>query len=101
MLTNPTNAYALPWGDNDKKSIRDSNVAKGTEKLIDDASVWLLGSATAIAVILLIYFLIRRSGADENEIQKWNNRIKVTIISTIGVFSASSIVGVLNYYYGS
>ncbi len=103
MLSNPTNAYAIFGGANkdEKTSIENSKMVTGTEQLIEDATVWGLGISTAIASLFLIYYLVRRKGADDNEIQKWNNKIKTTIACTIGVYSVSSVIAILNYYYGS
>lgn len=63
MLANSTTAYAA--------GISDSQIAKGTEKLIQDATTWLMVLAPVVAGLLIIYFLsgvplltkwIRKSG---------------------------------------
>jgi ABC-type molybdate transport system permease subunit len=70
-------AYAAP-------SVADSKIAKGTEKLIQDVTTWLMVLAPVVTGLLIIYFCIRRSAADEMDQKKWNNRIVVSIVSCIG-----------------
>ncbi len=45
--------------------VKDSNIVKGTEKLIGDVTTWLMILAPVVAGMLIIYFCIRRSAADE------------------------------------
>ena len=78
MLQNGTVAYAAGGG------IGGSQIAKGTEKLIQDATTWLMILAPVVAGLLIIYFCIRRSAADEMDQKKWNNRIVAAIVSCIG-----------------
>ena len=59
LLANSITAYASGGG------IQDSQIAKGTEKLIQDATTWLMVLAPVVAGLLIIYFCIRRSAADE------------------------------------
>lgn len=46
-------------------TVQDSKIAKGTEKLIGDVTTWLMVLAPVVAGLLIIYFCIRRSAADE------------------------------------
>ncbi|MGN0305565.1 MAG: hypothetical protein ACI4D2_05350, partial [Lachnospiraceae bacterium] len=46
-------------------TISESKLAKGTEQLISDATTWLMILAPVVAGLLIIYFCIRRSAADE------------------------------------
>jgi len=46
-------------------SVSDSKIAKGTQKLIQDVTTWLMVLAPVVAGLLIIYFFIRRSAADE------------------------------------
>ena len=69
FLLNTQTAYA--------SGISESKLAKGTEKLIGDATTWLMVLAPVVAGLLIIYFCIRRSAADEMDQKKWNNRIVV------------------------
>lgn len=91
MLANSTTAYAA--------GISDSQIAKGTEKLIQDATTWLMVLAPVVAGLLIIYFCIRRSAADEMDQKKWNNRIVVAIVSCIGAVLGSATLNIIIGYY--
>ena len=55
--------------------VQDSQIVKGTEKLVGDVTTWLMVLAPVVAGLLIIYFCIRRGMADEMDQKKWNNRI--------------------------
>lgn len=80
-------------------SISDSKIAKGTEKLIQDVTTWLMVLAPVVAGLLIIYFCIRRSAADEMDQKKWNNRIVVAIVSCIGAVLGSATLNLIIGYY--
>lgn len=90
-LADRTTAYA--------SSISDSQIAKGTEKLIQDATTWLMVLAPVVAGLLIIYFCIRRSAADEMDQKKWNNRIVVAVVSCIGAVLGSATLNIIIGYY--
>lgn len=46
-------------------TVQDSKLVKGTENLIQDVTTWLMVLAPIVGVLLIIYFFIRRSAADE------------------------------------
>ena len=79
--------------------IQNSNIAKGTQKLIGDLTTWLMVLAPIVTVLLVIYFCIRRAAADEMDQKKWNNRIMVAVISCIGAVLGSAIVNLIIGYY--
>lgn len=79
--------------------IAGSKIATGTTKLVSDATSWLLIIAPSVAVLLIIYYLIRKGMSDEMEHKKWNSRIVVTIVSCIGAVVASVLINVLVGYY--
>lgn len=85
-------AYAAP-------SVADSKIAKGTEKLIQDLTTWLMVLAPVVAGLLIIYFCIRRSAADEMDQKKWNNRIVVAIVSCVGAVLGSATLNLIIGYY--
>lgn len=92
MLMNSIPAYAAG-------SIQDSQIAKGTQKLIQDATTWLMVLAPVMAGLLIIYFCIRRSAADEMDQKKWNNRIVVAIVSCIGAVLGSATLNIIIGYF--
>jgi len=77
----------------------DSSIVKGTEKLIGDITTWLMILAPIVTIMLVIYFAIRRSAADEMDQKKWNNRIMVAVVSCIGAVLASALVNLVLGYY--
>ncbi len=76
-----------------------SKLATGTEKLVTDATAWLLVIAPLVTVIAVIYYFIRKTVADEMDHKKWNTRITTAIICCIGVVAASIIINVIVGYY--
>lgn len=71
--------------------VQDSQIVKGTEKLVGDVTTWLMVLAPVVAGLLIIYFCIRRGMADEMDQKKWNNRIVVAVVSCIGAVLGSAI----------
>ncbi len=92
FLLNGRIAYA-------SSSINQSRLALGTERLIKDATSWLMVLAPVVAGLLIIYFCIRRSAADEMDQKKWNNRIVVAIVSCIGAVIGSATLNIIIGYY--
>lgn len=80
-------------------SVQDSKLVKGTEKLIQDLTTWLMVLAPVVGGLLIIYFFIRRSGSDEMDVKKWNNRITTAIISVVGAVLASATLNLIISYY--
>lgn len=91
MSQNSMTAYAT--------GIQDSQIAKGTEKLIQDATSWLMILAPVAAGLLIIYFCVRRSAADEMDQKKWNNRIVAAVVSCIGAVLGSATLNIVIGYY--
>ncbi len=85
------NAYA--------SNVKKSKLAKGTEALINDVTIWLMILAPIVAALLIIYFFIRRSAADELDQKKWNNRIVVAIVSCVGAVLTSATLNLIIGYY--
>lgn len=80
-------------------TVQNSQLVKGTEKLIKDLTTWLMIFAPVVGVLLIIYFFIRRSAADEMDQKKWNNRIVTVIVSVIGAVLASATLNLIIGYY--
>lgn len=74
--------------------------ATGTKNLFKDIGIFLLILAPISGGVLGVYFFIRRQAADEMDQKKWNDRIKVTIVSTIGAVLVSAAITLLASYYG-
>lgn len=83
-------------------TVGESQIAKGTQKLIQDVTTWLMILAPVVAGLLIIYFCIRRSAADEMDQKKWNNRIVVAVVSCIGAVLGSATLNlIIGYYTGA
>jgi ABC-type molybdate transport system permease subunit len=63
------------------------------------APTWLMVLAPVVAGLLIIYFCIRRSAADEMDQKKWNNRIVVAIVSCVGAVLGSATLNLIIGYY--
>lgn len=79
--------------------VKNSQIVKGTEKLINDTTTWLMVLAPVLVGLLIIYFCIRRSAADEMDQKRWNNRIVVAIVSCIGAVLGSATLNLIVGYY--
>jgi heme/copper-type cytochrome/quinol oxidase subunit 2 len=91
MLTMSVPAFAA--------GINDSSIVKGTEKLIGDVTTWLMILSPIVAIMLIIYFWIRRSAADEMDQKKWNTRIIAAIVSCVAaIVSAATLNLIIGYY---
>ena len=95
MLVSVVPVYA----DTEGGGINDSPIITGTEALIGDLTTWLMVLAPIVAGLLIIYFCIRRSAADEMDTKKWNNRIVVAVVSCIGAILGSATLNLLLGYF--
>jgi ABC-type molybdate transport system permease subunit len=86
-------AYASGGG------VSGSPIVTGTERLIGDVTTWLMVLAPIVAGLLIIYFCIRRSAADEMDQKKWNTRIIAAIVSCIGAIIGSATLNLIIGYY--
>ena len=91
LLSIPKTAFAADVGS--------SVLATGTKALVSDLTTWLMILAPTVTVLLVVYYLIRKSASDEMDSKKWNSRITVALISCIGAVLASAIVSLLIGYY--
>ena len=80
-------------------SITDSSLVTGTQNLIKDLTNWLLIIAPTLTILLVGYYLLRKSASDEMDGKRWDSRIKVAIICCIGVVVMSGLINVLMSYY--
>lgn len=93
LWSNSIPVYATSGG------IQSSKLATGTKQLIQDATTYLMILAPIAAGMLIIYFCIRKSAADEMDQKKWNNRITVAVVSCIGAVLGSATLNVIIGYY--
>ncbi|HEX2925667.1 MAG TPA: hypothetical protein VHP38_05345 [Ruminiclostridium sp.] len=74
--------------------------ATGTKSLFTDIGKYLIILAPIAGATVGAYFFIRRGAADEMEQKKWNDRIKATVISTIGAVLVGALIALIAAYYG-
>lgn len=80
-------------------SVEESKLAVGTENLINDLTNWLLVLAPVLTACLVGYYLLRKSASDEMDTKRWDNRIKIAVISCVGVVIASGLINIIIGYY--
>lgn len=80
-------------------SVGESQLAIGTENLIRDLTNWLLILAPVLTACLIGYYLLRKSASDEMDTKRWDSRIKIAIISCVGVVIASGLINIIIGYY--
>ena len=80
-------------------SVSDSKIATGTQNLIGDLTNWLLILAPVLTVLLIGYYLLRKSSSDEMDGKRWDSRIKIAIICCVGVIVASGLINLIIGYY--
>ena len=74
--------------------------ATGTKNLFTDIGKYLIILAPIAGTVVGVYFFIRRGAADEMDMKKWNDRIKNTVISTLGAVLIGAIIVLIASYYG-
>lgn len=79
--------------------IQDTTLVTGTQNLITDLTNWLLIIAPTLTILLVGYYLMRKSASDEMDAKRWDSRVKIAIICCIGVVVASGLINVLISYY--
>ena len=80
-------------------NVQDSQIAIGTQNLITDLTNWLLILAPVLTVLLVGYYLLRKSSSDEMDGKRWDSRIKVAILCCVGVIVASGFINLIIGYY--
>lgn len=79
--------------------VQDSKIATGTQNLVTDLTNWLLILAPVLTVLLVGYYLLRKSASDEMDGKRWDSRIKIAIICCVGVIVASGLINLIVGYY--
>ena len=89
----------LFWTNTCFAGVGDSKLATGTTNLINDLTNWLMILAPVLTVLLVRYYLLRKSASDEMDSKRWDTRIKIALICCIGVVVASGLITVIIGYY--
>ena len=76
-----------------------SKIATGTTKLLNDVQYWLMITIAVVGVVCFVYFMMRKSAADEQDQKGWQKRANTALISTVlGELGTVIINLVLSYY---
>ena len=79
--------------------IAESNLGAGITKLLNDLSTWLIILAPSAAGAAAVYFVIRRSMADEQDGKLWEKRIKTAIICGVAGALVGGVIKLLSSYF--
>ena len=79
--------------------INNTTLVTGTQKLITDLTNWALVVSPILTALLIVYYLIRKSAADEMDGKRWDSRVRIAAICCIGVVIASGLINVIIGYY--
>lgn len=82
-------------------SVESSILYTGLTKLLEDVGKALIVIAIPTGIVFTAYSFVRKGAADDMDHQKWNNRIKTTIISTIGAITAGAIISLVSKYFSA
>lgn len=76
-----------------------STVGQGLKNLMTDMGEYLMILSLILGPAACVYFLIRRTMADEQEGRQWNSRIRMAIICTVLGVVISSIIALIAGYF--
>ncbi len=79
--------------------ISDSTLGTGVKHLLTDLSTYLVIICPIAAALAAVYFIIRRSMADEQDGKFWQKRITVAIICGVGGLLVSGIIALIASYF--
>lgn len=91
MMLSATNALAVGIGD--------SQIATGLNNLFSDLSTWLIILSPIVAGAMAIYFIIRRSMADEQDGKLWEKRIKTAVVCGVAGALVGGLIKLLASYF--
>ena len=72
----------------------------GTQRLLQDATTAALVLLPIITALLIVYFNIRKSGAEQQEQTMWSKRIRTAVFCLIFGELAAAFVNFISSYYG-
>lgn len=80
--------------------ISSSALFTGTTNLVNDLMTWMQIFGGSISGAVLVYSLIRRSMADENDQKKWKDKAIVAGVIAVLVVVAGGLIKTITGYYG-
>lgn len=79
--------------------IADSPIGEGIKNMLNDVSLYLVILCPIAGSVAAVYFLIRRSMADEQDGKMWDKRVKTAIICAAGGMLVSGIIALVSSYF--
>lgn len=79
--------------------IASSPIGQGLTRLFQDLSTWLIVLAPIVAGGIAVYFIIRRSMADEQDGKLWEKRIKTAIVCGVAGALVGGIIKLIASYF--
>lgn len=82
------------------KTLSDTELVKGSTKLITDATGVLSGFALGLTALLVIVCLVKKQNAeDEGEAKQIKKKLKSIVICGVGITVASGLISVIFSYF--
>lgn len=78
-----------------------SEIATGTQNLINDIGTWLIIICGAAGAASAVYCLIRRGMADDVDGKMWTKRCITAVICAVGGALVGGVVKLISSYYGA
>lgn len=82
-------------------NISSSQLGTGLKNLLNDASTYVVVLTPIVGGLAAVYFVIRRSMADEQDGKMWEKRIKTAIICGILGALVGGIIKLIASYFGN
>lgn len=93
-------AAALALSASASGSLQSSPIYTGMQNLLNDLSTMLMVLCPLIGGVAALYFVIRRSMADEQDGKMWTKRMTTAIICGVGGMLISGLISLLTGYFG-
>lgn len=80
-------------------NIQSSPLGQGIKNMLNDVSVFLVILSPLAGAAAGVYFLIRRSMADEQDGKMWNKRFSVAIVCGVAGMLVSGVISLVSSYF--
>ena len=85
-------------------SIASSKLATGLERLVNDATTWLMGIIITVGIFTILVSLFMKSkptvsGGDEMDLKRWDRTIKTAIICMVASVLVKGLVSIILSYF--
>ena len=85
-------------------SIASSKLATGLERLVNDATTWLMGIIITVGIFTILVALFMKSkptvsGGDEMDLKRWDRTIKTAIICMVASVLVKGLVSIILSYF--